>query len=91
VAIAHGAKTHAERESLEAIFAYERTLSQEARQKATRRLYMAKGSELKGLFASVEAIVLGEKETLGFRALAEEGMLDMAFESVILEASRSIQ
>lgn len=37
------------------------------------------------LLPPLKPIVLGEKETVGFRALADEGMLDMAFESVILK------
>ena len=71
-------------QSLEAIFAYERTLFKKHGKKQ-RAAYTWRKVRNEGIIASVEAIVLGEKETLGFRALAEEGMLDMAFESVILK------
>jgi hypothetical protein len=72
-----------EREALEAVYAYERVLSQSAGKKirATRTWQMI---ERRRLIPAVEHIVSRRKETKGYIALVEMGMEDMAFEAVVL-------
>lgn len=78
-----GAKTEAERECLQAIFAYEWTLFKKhgRRQSAS---YTWRAVRDHGIIAAVEKTVTKKKETAGYRALEAEGMLDMAFEAVVL-------
>lgn len=78
----HGATTALERESLAAIYAYERTLFKK-HGRHQRAAYTWRKVKKDGILAAVQDLVLTEKETLGFKALAEEGMLDMAFEAVV--------
>ena len=80
---AHGAKTQAERECLEAVYAYERTLL--ARHgKAVRASYTWRMIRQKGIIPAVERLVTKRKETAGFRSLLEMGLQDFAFEAVVL-------
>jgi hypothetical protein len=78
-----GAETDAERECLEAIFAYEWTLFKKhgRRQPAS---YTRRMVQNRGILAAVEQAVTRSKETAGFRGLQAEGMLEMAFEAVVL-------
>jgi hypothetical protein len=82
-AAAHGAETDAERECLEAIYAYERVLSQTKGRKvrASRTWQMI---ERRGIIPAVEFVVTRKDETTGYRALIEMGMEKMAFEAVVL-------
>jgi hypothetical protein len=81
-AAAHGATSEAERESLEAVYAYERVLSEKRGKKvrATRTWQMI---ERHGIIIAVERAVNRQKETIGYKALAEMGMQDFAFEAVV--------
>ena len=82
-ALEHNAKSAAEREAFEAVYAYERVLSENKRKKikASRTWQMI---ERRGLIPAVEHIVCQPKETKGYTALIEMGMQDMAFEAVVL-------
>ena len=80
---AHGATTEAERECLEAVYAYEEVLSASRgrRQPASRTWQMI---HRHGVRPAVERIVTKRAESAGYSALAEMGLLDMAFEAVVL-------
>lgn len=82
-ALKHHAKTDAEREALEAVYAYENALSQGAgkRIRATRTWQMI---ERHGILAAVERVVSRPTETKGYTTLVEMGMEDKAFEAVVL-------
>ena len=80
---AHGAETHAERECLKAIYAYEEILTKKngRRTRATRTWQMIKRH---GLLQAVERAVNRSSETAGYRSLVEMGLQDLAFEAIIL-------
>ena len=78
-----GAKTDAERECLEAIFAYEWTLFKK-HNKRQRASYTWRMVSERGIIPAVEHAVTRAKETSGYRGLEAEGMLEMAFEAVVL-------
>lgn len=82
-ALAYGAKTQAEHECLEAIYAYEKVLSAKNRRRtpASRTWPMVKRH---GILGAVERAVNRKEETVGYTALAEMGLQDYAFEAVIL-------
>lgn len=80
---AHGANTDAERECLEAVYAYERVLSKIRGKnvRATRTWQLIKRH---GIIAGVERAVNRESETSGYTALVEMGLGNYAFEAVVL-------
>jgi hypothetical protein len=80
---AHNAKSDAEREALEAIYAYERTLFVKHKKnvRATRTWRMV---ERLGIVQAVERVVSRGAESTGYRALTEMGMRDKSFEAVVL-------
>lgn len=82
-AAAHGASTDAEREGLEAVYAYER-----AQTKLRGRKFRASRTwpmiQRRGVIAAIEHIVTRPEEAMGYRVLAELGLQDMAFEAVVL-------
>jgi hypothetical protein len=80
---AHGATNQAERESLEAVYAYERVRSQTKGKtiRASRTWQMIKTH---GIIGAVERAVNRPKETAGYRALVDMGLEQFAFEAVIL-------
>jgi hypothetical protein len=82
-ALKHAASTQAEKECLQAIYAYEEVLSKKngRRTRATRTWQMIKRH---GILASVERAVDRETETVGYKALVEMGLQEFAFEAVIL-------
>ena len=82
-AAAHGAVLAVEREALEAVYAYERAQSETSGRKfrATRTWQMI---ERHGIIEAVERAVNRGTETIGFTVLAQMGMRDKAFESVVL-------
>jgi len=82
-AAAHGAKTVAEREALEAVYAYERVLFQKHGKtvRASRTWEMIKRH---GIIKSVERVVTRDVDSAGYTALASMGMKDKAFEAVVL-------
>lgn len=79
----HGAQTSVELECLEAIYAYEEVLSLRhgRRIRASRTWQMV---ERHGIVQAAERAVDRNSETAGFAALAELGLLEFAFEAVIL-------
>ena len=82
-AAAHGATTAAEREALEAVYAYERVIS-EKRGKKVRASRTWQMIERHGIIEAVERAVNRNADTAGYKALAEMGMQDLAFEAVVL-------
>jgi len=82
-AMAYGAKSEAERECLEAIYAYEEVLTSRngRRTHASRTWQMIKRH---GILEAVERAVNRETETSGYAALLEMGLQDYAFEAVVM-------
>jgi hypothetical protein len=80
---AYGATRPAERECLEAVYAYERVLTEQRRRttRASRTWQMIKRH---GIIEAVERAVNRPTETSGYRALVEMGLEEYAFEAVIL-------
>ena len=78
-----GAKSEAEKEALQAVYAYEEVLTKKngKRTKASRTWQMIKR---RGIIESVEQAVNRGSETQGYTALAEMGLQDFAFEAVVL-------
>ncbi|HEX5761402.1 MAG TPA: hypothetical protein VF121_19620 [Thermoanaerobaculia bacterium] len=79
----HQVNTAAEREALEAVFAYERALHEKhgKRVRASRTWPMIKE---RGIIATVEHLVTRRDETMGYKAVIEMGMPEIAFEAVVL-------
>lgn len=79
----HNVKNDAEKEALQAVYAYEEVLSKKhgRRTSASRTWQMIKRH---GIIEAVERAVNRPQETIGFTALVEMGMPDLAFEAVIL-------
>jgi uncharacterized protein YecA (UPF0149 family) len=79
----HHATTQADLEALQAVYAYERVLSEASGQKkhANRTWQMIKR---RGIIPSVEHLVKQKKPSSGYTALVQIGMQDMAFEAVVL-------
>ncbi len=81
----HGAKDDVERECLQAVYAYEEVLTAKKgtgkRQPASRTWQMIKRH---GIIPAVERVVTKREVSSGFTALAEMGLMDYAFEAVIL-------
>jgi hypothetical protein len=82
-AASHGAISGAEREALQAVYAYERTLLAK-HGKATRASRTWQMIKQRGILPAVEHIVTRNEESLGYAALEQMGMRDMAFEAVVL-------
>lgn len=82
-AAAYGATSAAEKECLEAIYAYEEILSDRhgRRIRASRTWQMIKR---RGIIAAIEQAVDRPDGTAGFTALKEVGLDNYAFEAVIL-------
>ena len=82
-ALTHGAKTQAEREALQAVYAYQETLRVKngKRTSASRTWQMIKRH---GIIESVNRAVCRPVETQGYRMLAQMGLSEFAFEAVIL-------
>jgi len=80
---AYGAETDAEREALEAIYAYEEVLSI-MRGKKTRAVRTWQMLNRHGIIGAVERAVTSPRETQGYTALVEMGLEDNAFEHVVL-------
>jgi hypothetical protein len=83
LAQAHGATNQAERECLEAIYAYEHILTKRAHRtiKAARTWQMIKRY---GIIGAVERAVNRPTNASGYVALVEMGLEQFAFEAVIL-------
>ncbi|NIA22264.1 MAG: hypothetical protein GWP05_09955 [Anaerolineaceae bacterium] len=81
-AAAHGAATPAERDALQAVYAYERVLFQKHGKnvRASRTWQMI---ERHGVIGAVERVVKRKEVTTGYMALVDMGMRDLAFEAVV--------
>jgi hypothetical protein len=79
----YGAKSEAEKECLQAIYAYEEALRAKngKRTTASRTWQMVKRH---GILGAVERAVNRESEASGYTALVQMGLPDLAFEAVIL-------
>ena len=79
----HGASSAAEREALEAVYAYERVLSTKRGKKvhASRTWQMI---ERRGIIPAVEHVVTRSAESTGYTELIKMGMQDKSFEAVVL-------
>ena len=81
-------QTPAERESYEAVYAYEEALSSQ-KGRTTRAGRTWPMIREHGIIRAVERIVTRRRETEGYRVLVEMGMEDMAFEAVVLRHPES--
>ena len=79
----YGATSEAEKEALEAVYAYEEILTQKncKRTKASRKWQMIKRH---GIIEGVERAVNRSAETQGYASLVEMGLEEYAFEAVVL-------
>ena len=79
----YGANNEVELECLQAVYAYEEILSAKngRRQPANRTWQMIKRH---GIIPAVERVVTKREVSSGFTALAEMGLMEYAFEAVIL-------
>ena len=79
----YGSGSVAEKECLEAIYAYEEVLFKKngKRTRATRTWQMI---DRHGIIAAAERAVNRDAETMGYKALVEMGLEEFAFEAVIL-------
>jgi len=84
----HGAKSDAERECLQAVYAYEEVLSSQKgrRQPASRTWQMI---QRHGVIPAVERVVTKREVSSGFTALADIGLMEYAFEAVVLRHPES--
>ena len=80
---AYGAETQAEREALEAVYAYEEVLSTKNGKK-TRAGRTWQMITRHGIIGAVERAVNRPTETQGYTSLVEMGLENYAFENVIL-------
>ena len=82
-AAAHGAAEAVEQEALQAVYAYERVMSQKRGKKfrASRTWQMI---DRDGIIEAIEKAVNRNSDAAGYVALAEMGMLDLAFEAVVV-------
>ena len=79
----HNANSDAEKEALQAVYAYEEILTKKngRRTKASRTWQMINRH---GIIEAVERAVNRPQETIGYTVLVEMGLPDLAFEAVIL-------
>ncbi len=82
-AAVHGATTDAEREGLQAVYAYERAQSKLRGRKFTASRTWPMIAR-RGIIPTIEHVVTRPEETMGYRVLAELGLQEMAFEAVVL-------
>ena len=83
-AASYGTTSEVERECLEAVFAYEETLTEKngKKTKASRTWQMIRNH---GILPAVERAVNKPHETIGYAALLEVGLEQYAFESVVVK------
>ena len=82
-AASYGAKSEAERDAIQAVYAAEAALSHRNGKK-TRASRTWQSISRWGILQAVERVVTRRKETEGYQILAEVGMLDHSFEAVVL-------
>jgi len=83
-AATYGAKTQAERECLEAVYAYEEVLSSKRGGRRIRASRTWQMIQRHGILGAVERAVNRDVETTGYTALLEMGLQDYAFEAVVV-------
>lgn len=79
----YGAKTEAEMESVQAVFAFEEVRSQ-MRGKRVRASRTWQAIKRDGILPTVEKVVARARETEAYEALMEAGMSDYTFEAVVV-------
>jgi len=84
LALKRNAKTAAECEALEAVFAYERALSKKHRGKKVRANRTWPMIDQHGIIEAVNRVVCDRQESAGYTTLVEMGMKDKLFEAVVL-------
>ena len=84
----HGATDVVEREALEAVYAYEKvlTIKRGRKVRASGTWLMIKKA---GLLAAIEQVVARADDTMAYPTLAEMGLQEMAFESVVVRHRES--
>ena len=82
-AIGYGAVSDAERECLQAVYAYEEVLSKK-NGKHTRASRTWQMINRHGILTAAERAVNREAETVGYTALAEMGLQEFTFEAVVI-------
>lgn len=82
-ASSHEAKTDAEKECLQAVYAYERTLKAK-HGKAVRASYTWRMINRVGIIPAVERAVNKQHDAAGYSALAEMGLENVSFEAVVI-------
>ena len=82
-AAAYGAKSAAERDAIQAVYAAEAALTHKNGKK-TRASRTWQSIERWGILIAVERVVTRRRETDGYQILSELGMLDHSFEAVVL-------
>jgi len=83
-ASASGAKSQAERECLQAVYAYEETLFiKHGRRVKASRTWQTIAS--KGILKAVDDIVSHDRPTVGYGSLLKAGLQQFAFEAVVLK------
>ena len=82
-AAAHEAETDAEREAVQAVYAYEEALFKKHRKRirASRTWQMI---EKHGMIGAMERIVSRPSDAAGYRMLVEMGMQDISFEAIVV-------
>ncbi|MGQ0503624.1 MAG: hypothetical protein ACT4P0_13630 [Panacagrimonas sp.] len=84
----YGAETLAEKECLEAVFAYEKVLT-DRRGRTIRASCTWQMIDKHGVLAPVERVVSRPEDATGFTALLEMGLENFAFEAVVLRYPNS--
>ena len=79
----HDAKTNAEKEALQAIYAYELLLT-EKNGRTTKANRTWPSVKKYGIIEAVNRVVTKRTESLGFKMLKEKNMEDLLFEAVVL-------
>jgi len=82
-AASYGAKTAAETEAVQAVFAFEEVRSQ-FRGKKVRASRTWQAIKRDGILPTVEKVVARPRETEAYDALIEAGMSDFTFEAVVM-------
>ena len=79
----HDAQTNAEKEALQAVYAYELLLT-EKNGRTTRASRTWQTIKKHGIIEAVNRVVIKSSESMGFKMLKEKNMEDLLFESVVL-------
>lgn len=83
-AATHDTRSEAERDALEAVYAYEQILSK-ARRKKTRATGTWQMIRRRGIIEAIQSLVNRNIGEADYTTLKETGMQDLAFESIVLK------